>query len=71
MASAEHKSKIETLLQELKEKYAKTVKNNPDTVAQIESAVRIFSFLVAGMLFLYKKSCLIVYQFALNFSPNC
>lgn len=49
MAAENANSKIELLIRELREKYAKAVLNNPQTVAQIESAVRIFSFLVAGM----------------------
>ncbi|XP_060606038.1 peroxisomal membrane protein PEX16-like [Ruditapes philippinarum] len=48
MAADTTEWKIKTLIQDLKDQYSKTVRNNPDTVAQIESAVRILSFLVAG-----------------------
>ncbi|KAL4225007.1 Peroxisomal membrane protein pex16 [Mactra antiquata] len=48
MAAASLPAKFEHFLRELKDQYAKTVRNNPDTVAQIETAVRILSFLVAG-----------------------
>ena len=48
MAAEQKHSWVENLLQELKEKYAKTVRSNPETVAQIESTVRIISFFAAG-----------------------
>lgn len=48
MAAASTRGTVEQFIQELKEYYSKTVRNNTDTVAQIESAVRILSFLVAG-----------------------
>ncbi|XP_052797370.1 peroxisomal membrane protein PEX16-like [Mya arenaria] len=47
-ASRTQTSKIDQFLQDLKGKYAKAVRNNPQTVAQAESAFRILSFLVAG-----------------------
>lgn len=42
-------NKIDRFLDDLKEYYSKTVRNNPQTVRQIESSLRIISFLVAGM----------------------
>ncbi|WAR01089.1 PEX16-like protein [Mya arenaria] len=47
-ASRTQTSKIDQFLQDLKGKYAKAVRNNPQTVAQAESAFRILSFLVAA-----------------------
>ncbi|KAH3883177.1 peroxisomal membrane protein PEX16-like [Dreissena polymorpha] len=47
-ASERHASKLDSIIQELKDKYEKAVRNNPQTVAQVESAIRILSFLVAG-----------------------
>lgn len=41
-------NKIDRFLEDLKEYYSKTVRNNPQTVRQIESSLRIISFLVAG-----------------------
>jgi len=46
--AASMQGRIERLLQDLKGQYCKLVRSNPDTVSQIESAVRILSFLVAG-----------------------
>ncbi|XP_045174258.2 peroxisomal membrane protein PEX16-like [Mercenaria mercenaria] len=48
MAAAATQGRLDRLIQELRDQYSKAVRNNPDTVAQIESAVRILSFLVAG-----------------------
>ena len=42
-------NKVDKFLQDLKEYYCKTVRNNPQTVGQLESSLRILSFLVAGM----------------------
>jgi hypothetical protein len=55
MAADTTEWKIKKLIQDLKDQYSKTVRNNPDTVAQIESAVRILSFLVAGILNMFLK----------------
>ena len=43
-------NKLDRLLEELKDYYCKTVRNNPQNVRQLESSLRILSFLVAGML---------------------
>ena len=65
MAAASTDGKINKLIQDLKDQYSKIVRNNPDTVAQIESAVRILSFLVAGNLNVFlkrsKHTCLLLF----------
>lgn len=50
MAAASLQGKFDHFLRDLYDQYGKTVRNHPDAVAQIESVVRILSFLVAGIL---------------------
>ena len=49
-------NRIDKLLVELKDYYCKTVRNNPQTVRQLESSLRIVSFLVAGMMIVSMSS---------------
>jgi len=48
-APRDKKNAIDKYIEDLKEKYCKLVRNSPEKVAQIESACRILSFIVAGM----------------------
>ncbi|KAL3842483.1 hypothetical protein ACJMK2_020490 [Sinanodonta woodiana] len=41
-------NKVDKFLERLKEKYSEFIRTNPETVTQIEAAIRIFSYLIAG-----------------------